>query len=63
MTNAEVEKKMEHLAHSLDGALDLLSGDIWYADKVLYREDVTDALNDAYRSVTKAIDLLKGKAK
>jgi hypothetical protein len=55
----DVISKQQNLKDSLSDTLDTLSADIWYADKVLYQEDVTDALNAAYRSVVKAIDLIK----
>lgn len=49
----------EHLFYSLRETLMLVSDDIWYADKVLYREDITAELNTAYRSISKAMNLLK----
>ena len=55
----EVNKKQEYLKDSLREMLDILSGDLWYADKVLRQEEVACALSDAYRNIIKAIDLIK----
>ena len=55
----EEQIEPEHLFYSLRDTLMLVSDDIWYADKVLYREDITAELNTAYRSIVKAMNLLK----
>lgn len=55
----EVSKEQQYLKDSLREMLDILSGDLWYADKVLCQEEVACALSDAYRSVIKAMDLIK----
>lgn len=55
----EKQIEPEHLFYSLRDTLMLVSDDIWYADKVLYREDITAELNTAYRSIVKAMNLLK----
>ena len=51
--------KPEYLFYSLRETLMLVSEDLHYADKVLYREDITAELNTAYRSIIKAMKLLK----
>lgn len=55
----EKKPNPEHLFYSLRETLMLVSDDLYYADKVLYREDITDELNTAYRSISKAMKLLK----
>jgi hypothetical protein len=58
MIEEKVQRSYEHLLYSLRETIGLLDDDIYYADRVLYREDITDALNDAHRSVGKAMKLL-----
>lgn len=55
----QIAPEPEHLFYSLRETLMLVSDDIWYANKVLYREDITAELNTAYRSISKAMKLLK----
>ena len=53
----------EAMMSQLESLFEELSDSLYYADKVLYREDITEALNEAYRSIIKAIQLTKGESK
>ena len=52
--------KKEAMLCQLDNVFEELSDSLYYADKVLYREDITEAINEAYRSISKAVQLTKG---
>lgn len=52
--------KKEQMLEDLCDLLEDMSDAVYYADKVLYREDITEAINEAYRSLTKAVQLTKG---
>jgi hypothetical protein len=57
-----MDKKNEML-DILYALLEDMGDSLYHADRVLYREDITEAINEAYRSISKAIQLTKGEAK
>lgn len=55
---ANVLRLMAAFQLSLQGLQDTVAEKIYFADKVLHREDITELLNNAHRDVAKARTLL-----